>query len=122
MNWYLAKLVYQIICGDGAHTPQFDEQLRLIHAFDELHAFQKARTIGNREEEVFYNAKEKLVQWKFVDVCELHKLDELSDGAELYSRINEEDDADVYSKIVKLKASHLLEQSTNQCFQPNLYN
>jgi len=27
MNWYLAKLVFRIICGDGDHTPQFDEQL-----------------------------------------------------------------------------------------------
>ena len=41
MNWYLAKMVYRIICGDGNHTPQFDEQLRLIKAQDEFHAFQK---------------------------------------------------------------------------------
>ena len=32
MNWYLTKIVFQIICGDGDHTPQFDEQLRLIRA------------------------------------------------------------------------------------------
>ena len=30
MNWYLAKIVYRIICGDGNHTAQFDEQLRLV--------------------------------------------------------------------------------------------
>ena len=30
MKWYLAKIVYRIICGEGNHTPQFDEQLRLI--------------------------------------------------------------------------------------------
>ncbi|MEP7129294.1 MAG: DUF4288 domain-containing protein, partial [Chitinophagales bacterium] len=29
MNWYLAKIVFRIICGDGLHQPQFDEQLRL---------------------------------------------------------------------------------------------
>ncbi|RYY10197.1 MAG: DUF4288 domain-containing protein, partial [Chitinophagaceae bacterium] len=27
MNWYLAKLIFRIVCGQGNHTPQFDEQL-----------------------------------------------------------------------------------------------
>ena len=36
MKWYLAKLVYRIICGEGNHKPQFDEQLRLIYAEDDL--------------------------------------------------------------------------------------
>jgi hypothetical protein len=49
MKWYLAKLVYRIICGEGAHTPQFDEQLRLVCAEDDLHAFQKARATGHLE-------------------------------------------------------------------------
>lgn len=53
MNWYLSKLVYQIICDNGSHTPQFDEQLRLIHAEDDLHAFQKARLLGEREQDLF---------------------------------------------------------------------
>ena len=35
MNWFLAKIVYRIVCGKGEHTPQFDEQLRLIGAEDE---------------------------------------------------------------------------------------
>ena len=38
MNWYLTKIVYQIICGEGNHTAQFDEQLRLIAADDEQRA------------------------------------------------------------------------------------
>ena len=42
MNWYLSKIVYQIICDQGLHRPQFDEQLRLIYAEDDLHAFQSA--------------------------------------------------------------------------------
>ena len=32
MNWYLAKIVYRILCGEGEHTAQFDEQLRLVSA------------------------------------------------------------------------------------------
>ena len=50
MKWYLAKIVYRIICGDGNHTAQFDEQLRLIEAEDDMHAFQKARITGDQEE------------------------------------------------------------------------
>jgi len=119
MNWYLTKLVYRIICGDGDHTPQFDEQLRLIHAYDEFQALQKAQRMGHREQETFLNNKEKLVQWKFIDVSEMHKLDELVDGAEVYSRITEQDDADVYVKVIRLKAKHLFEQSANQCLQNN---
>ena len=46
MKWFLAKLVFRIHCGNGNHTPQFDEQLRLIYAEDELHAFHKARLLG----------------------------------------------------------------------------
>jgi hypothetical protein len=55
MEWYLAKLVYRIICGSGEHTAQFDEQLRLIYAEDELHAFNKAQLIGEKEQDSFFN-------------------------------------------------------------------
>lgn len=119
MNWYLAKLVYRILCGDGTHTPQFDEQLRLIHAADELHAFQKARRLGEKEEDSFLNAVNKPVHWKFIDVCELHKLDELIDGAEMYSRIHEEDDADIFIKMTNMRAAHLLENSAYHSLRLN---
>ena len=87
MNWYLSKLVFRIICGEGAHTPQFDEQLRLIEALNENEAFQKASTIGKLEQDEFFNQQQKLVQWKFINVAELYKLSGLMDGAELYSKI-----------------------------------
>jgi hypothetical protein len=114
MKWYLAKIVYRIICGEGDHKPQFDEQLRLIHAEDDFHAFQKARTIGHLEEDTFLNNSQKLVHWKFIDVSELHALNELTDGAEIYSRICEEDDADDYIKIIHKRSAHLLENSSYQ--------
>ena len=46
MNWYVAKIVFRIMSGDGNHHAQFDEQLRLISADDELQAFEKATAIG----------------------------------------------------------------------------
>ena len=107
MNWYLTKIVYQIICGEGNHTPQFDEQLRLVAANDEQQAFHKAQRIGLMEEESFLNQKKHLVRWKFIDVCELYKLSELIDGAEIYSRIQETDNADRFINMVRSKADYI---------------
>jgi len=117
MNWYLSKIVFRIICGDGRHTPQFDEQLRLIAAHNELEAFEKARDIGEREQDGFYNDHEQLVQWKFVDVAEMYKLGGLLDGAEMYSRIQETDDPDAYIELVHRRADHIRLSSTHKILQ-----
>lgn len=114
MKWYLAKMVYQIICGDGRHTPQFDEQLRLIAADNESEAFDKAVTMGMKEQESFQNQKNELVQWQFVNVPELYRLDKLTDGAEIYSRINEVEDAEAYTTFVHCKARSIQDKQTHQ--------
>lgn len=119
MKWYLAKIVYRIICGDGNHAAQFDEQLRLIEAEDDMHAFQKARIMGDGEEDNFMNEAKKPVQWKFIDVSELHALDNLNDGVELYSRICEEEDGVNYIKSVMNRAKHLHERCLQKTFQMN---
>lgn len=114
MNWYLVKIVYQIICGDGQHKPQFDEQLRLISAANQLQAFEKAKLIGISEEDHFLTHLNKPVLWKFINVAEIHALDKLVDGAEMYSKICEEDNADNYIRSINLRAAHLLETATYQ--------
>jgi hypothetical protein len=119
MNWFLAKMVYRIICGDGDHKPQFDEQLRLIKAHDEFHAFQKAQLIGEREQDDFLNAAQKPVLWKFINVSELQKLEDLIDGAEMYSKICEEEDADFFIRVTHLKAARILENSMNKSLYLN---
>lgn len=119
MQWYLTKIIYQIICKGELHLPQFDEQLRIICAEDDLHAFQKARLLGEKEEDCFLNKGEKPVLWKFIDVSEIHPLNELLDGAEMYSRIKEEDDAETFIHVTKLRASHLLENCTHQSIRLN---
>jgi hypothetical protein len=111
MNWYLSKLVFRIICGDGLHAAQFDEQLRLIRAEDELHAFQKARSIG--EKECMEEINVRKVQWKFIDVSELHLLTDFIDGAEIYSKITEEDDSDLYIRTTQKRAKQLLQNGLN---------
>lgn len=115
MNWYVSKIVYQIICGSGHHTPQFDEQIRLVTAPDEATALAKARQIGRQEEDVFYNHKQELVQWKFMQVTELYCLGEPVDGAEIYSRVSETEDADVYIRNLDLKAAALKERTGEKC-------
>ena len=117
MNWYLAKIVYQIICGEGAHTAQFDEQLRLIAADEEVEAFNKATEIGRQESEIFCNDKRQLVQWKFVNISELYRISQFINGAELYSQIKETDDGDAYSNFVHHKAKTIQEKHTHQLLQ-----
>lgn len=117
MNWYLTKLVYRIICGEGNHTAQFDEQLRLIKAANEEEAFAKAQYIGRQEEDCFLNIKKQTVCWQFINVSELYKVSELIDGAELYSAIRENDRADDYIDIVHKKADHIQQKTTHQLLQ-----
>jgi hypothetical protein len=114
MKWYLTKIVFQIICGDGDHAAQFDEQLRLISASDEHEAFTKADVIGKNSEDSFYNLKQKLVRWEFINVSEVHLLSELIDGAEMYSRINEVDDADAYITFVNRRAEAIQRKQAHQ--------
>lgn len=117
MTWYLAKLVYRIICGKGSHTPQFDEQLRLVSADSPAAAFEKARQIGKREEECFFNDRQQLVRWAFIDIAELQPLHGLCDGAELHSEVREVDDADAYIRFVHRKSECIGEQQTNHFYQ-----
>jgi hypothetical protein len=116
MNWFLAKIIYQIICGDGDHAPQFDEQLRLVQAENKLKAIQKAKQIGEKEQLSFLNSRQKLVQWKFIDVTEIHPFNEPADGAELYSWVHEDEDCNHYVNMIRLKATDLLEESMRRSF------
>lgn len=117
MNWYLAKLVFRIVCGNGSHTPQFDEQLRLIAAASKEEAFEKAQRMGNSEQETFYNRKQQLVQWQFINVSEIYQISDLIDGAELYSRIEEKEDPEAYIDVVNRKAQNILSAQTHQLLQ-----
>lgn len=117
MNWYLAKIIFRIICGEGNHTPQFDEQLRLVVASSDEQAFNKAQAMGEQEGECFLNHQQKMVEWKFINVSELYKITELIDGAELYSRIQETDNADKYIDMVNQRAAFIRQHNTYSYLQ-----
>lgn len=104
MNWYIAKIVFNISAENTAHKPQFDEQLRLIAAASIEEAFHKARTLGIKEEDSFLNDSMNKVKWEFVDVAEILPLKKIEDGMELYSHIHETDEARSYINWVHQKA------------------
>ena len=117
MDWYLAKLVYRIICGEGKHIPQFDEQVRMIKAVNISEALKKGKIIGQQEEEVFCNQNRQLVQWKFVTITELHPLEDVADGAEVFSQIIEIDHADDYCNFAHHKHALLKQQVASVTIQ-----
>jgi hypothetical protein len=107
MQWYVAKLIFRIVCGDGEHLPQFDEQLRLFMAHTLQEALHKARSTGEAEATCFVNQQQQLVHWRFIDVSDLHVLHEVIDGTELYSRIEERSNAQDYEAWIKQKALYI---------------
>jgi hypothetical protein len=110
MNWYITKIIFNIAADQN--TNQFDEQLRLVNAESKEEAFLKARTIGLREEDTFYNDKMREVKWEFVNVSEIIPVNKLEDGTELYSRIHETEEASQYIHFVHQKAIALRKNST----------
>jgi Domain of unknown function (DUF4288) len=111
MNWYLAKMVFNIDIENGQHNKQFDEQLRMIQAESRDEAFFKARALGKREEVNFLNTKKKKIDWKFIDVSEINKLNEVNDGSQIYSSTHETKEANEYISFVKHKATVIQTES-----------
>lgn len=107
MNWYVAKIVFRIVSGDGKHDAQFDEQLRLINAVSDKHAYEKARQIGISSQDSFLNNQKQPVRWEFIDVAEINPVNELTDGAELYYQIQEPADANLYEAWAHHKSALL---------------
>lgn len=112
MNWYIAKLVYQIMIDNGEYAPQFEEQLRLIQAGSRKDALQKANVIGEQEESLFYNHRDEPVYWKFIDVAELRPLRELNDGLQLDSHIKQPEFAESYLALMLSKAESIREDES----------
>lgn len=105
MSWYLTKIVFQIICGDGKHTAQFEEQLRLIYAADALAAVEKAEQIGKQEEQSFLNYVQQPVCWKFIAVTDIYRFTAEIDGAEIFSRISEEEQPASFIHSMELRSA-----------------
>lgn len=115
MNWYLAKLVFQILRKDSNGVPQFDEQLRLIHADEVGWAVEKARVVGWLEQ-IQVEQKGFLLEWRFVGVADICKVDAFEDGAQISASRIEPADAHKYMEMIKCnstKSLNLVRQTEN---------
>lgn len=108
MKWYLVKLVFQVLSGEGAHTPQFDEQVRLIKADEVNWAYEKATVIGWLEQRSFLNHRDENVTWKFIEIAEIHEVENPEDGVLLCSYTIEPDNAKDYIEMTRIKAEKSL--------------
>ena len=114
MNWYLTKMVFRIVCKEGRQKAQFDEQLRLIQADTAEAALEKARQIAQQETALEPLAAESGARWTFVNIPELYLLNGLIDGAELFSKVKEEEDGSLYEEIIHRRAAMLRYNVENQ--------
>ena len=104
MNWYLAKLIFQLGSGGGTHPPRFDEQWRLIRADEVAWAYEKASVLGRLDESSFLNDHNETVALRFIEVADIHLIGKLEDGAQLFSATEEPMDANAYIEHIKLKS------------------
>lgn len=105
MNWYLTKMIFRIVCGQGNHKAQFDEQIRLIQAASPEDAYGKAMAYAQAEAEA--SEKDAPVRWEFINIPELLQLNGLVDGAELYSKVQEEENGSLYEQLIHRRAAML---------------
>ena len=109
MEWYVAKLVYQIVSNKKTAAPQIDEQYRLIRADEAGWALEKANTLGKLGECKLSSYKNSFVEWKFINVVDLYEVGEMKDGAELFSHINEPSNLEEYMSVNESKARRWME-------------
>lgn len=106
MNWYLVKLVFQILNGNT--SAQFDEQLRLVWADEADWAVEKASVLGVLEQTTFKNIHGVEVELKFIDVADIQKVSKLSDGVQLFSATVEPRCPNEYKMALVLNATKAL--------------
>lgn len=104
MNRYLAKLIFMVNIENSKDNSEFDEQIRIIESRNLESAFNKARSIGKLEESTFKDSSNQNVSWKFIDVTEMYAIQELEDGAQLYSTTHKIQDCDSYLHYIRQKS------------------
>ncbi len=102
---FLVKLIFSISTAEnGFH---YDDQLRVIMASNRHEALIKAKILGIKEEDSFFNETLTKVNWKFVNVMDIIALQDLTDGMELYSHIRENEPNNNYETYVQQTSFNL---------------
>lgn len=84
---YAAVLVYETSSTTAGYEPLYEETVTLISATSRDHAEEKAREFGGARRTTYENEDGETITWSLkhlVDVSEIQ--DDLSDGAEVYTR------------------------------------
>jgi len=110
MKWFAVNCIYQVICGEGKHTPQFNEQTRLIQAKGVRQALSKANLNAVYFNPSLNNCQGDKIVWKFLGVGGISEIVELIDGAEISSKIVEPKSVSLYLE----KLAHRNKSLTNQ--------
>lgn len=85
MKTYASQIIYSIKC-DGRFTGQYDEQWRLIFAYDEENALEKSKEIGKSESTMMVDRHGRTICWEMIAIKEVREL-ELGDGSLLTSKV-----------------------------------
>jgi hypothetical protein len=80
-------------------------------------AFQKARTIGKKEEEIFINNESKLVNWQFIDVADVYEIESLKDGEQVYSTTHENTERQCVHQLYSPKGDGNSSKKLNFCIE-----
>lgn len=107
MKWFVVRYIYQIITGEGDHSPQFDEQLRLTVAINCDEALAKAERQAEDFHRPFRNCNGDMVNWNFICVADLYEIESPTDGAEVASVLHEPTDVNAFLDHVNRHKTYL---------------
>lgn len=109
MKWFAIDCIYQIICGEGKHSPQINEQVRLVQAKNAVEALQKVKQQAGNYNASFKNCEGGEVKWSFIDVGAITEIDKPADGVEVSSKILEPKSIEAYLENLKHRNKILTE-------------
>lgn len=84
-GWYLVKMHFDVLAGQPATPIQQHTQWRLLLAPDAPTAMARAAEIGTTEGQIAMQNLQGLIRWQYHGASEIFPLDQLLDGAEIFS-------------------------------------
>lgn len=111
MRWFAVNCIFKIISGEGAHSPQFNEQIRLVVAPDFSTALAKAKKRSNGYNKPFNNCEGQKVRWEFIGFGAIVEIAEPADGVEVNSQILEPASVTLYLEQLAHRNKILTQQN-----------
>jgi len=107
MKWFAVNFIYRVTCGEGIHSPQFNEQIRLITAETIIAAINKARVLALSYNSSFKNCMGEKVIYDFIDVAGISEIEFPTDGVEVSSKVLEPESVEAYLKKLRYRVTIL---------------